>query len=686
MVETESAASRSPTSTVPSSPEQAAPPTMPATAADEDEPKGFVVVGPSSLSLHDDVHFSYRESDWALDLKSTDIGTVAEIELRPSGGQHQPADHNAVDWALLLTPDDDGGGGDSGRIVIPLPLVAPVERSAPLADATHGAKQFLVDQALSLAGRRIPKAEPPAEQPRNSSLHRQLIWAEHGAAVGVRYLASLQVGGMQVGSGAAASKDLCLTDLSARTVDTDDALVGCGELLRVLETEASQGQHWAEWLGGSEHRSVACADVWPTAVLNEATVATALRAARVHTNCFLDVGLGVSIVEEGGELYLQLPVAADGVAALRDRLVSTVRAAAAPPARGGAMSKLSAKISTKAAFFVVCICLGWYQSSAAPLLLAACVHSACYLLNDMATCERKWVKLEQQFAAWSQHQQHASLTSPELQQLLSRDGPWRGQYEECLSSTRAQAGRSSSQAAALALLLSAGWLVAELFYSPDTVPVEPELLLSAAVASGAVVAVLWMAAGLTARVQDQSGHLYEIHRLAVEVLARELAAESGCGRAAVLNAKVEFEMEYGLVKEFMSLNGAIDGCTILECRVTRSHALTATTMLLPALAKELQPEAAVLLCTPVWLCICVVTCATAFSAMATDAQLWLSPTWVTVTNVQELLAASRRVVIASCKQGTLGVVMFAVILRAVQLHRATVAADARWATKREPWP
>ena len=130
------------------------------------------------------------------------------------------------------------------------------------------------------------------------------------------------------------------------------------------------------------------------------------------------------------------------------------------------------------------------------------------------------------------------------------------------------------------------------------------------------------------------------------------------------------------LQEFMALNGAVDGCTILECRVTRSHALTATTMLLPALAKQLNAEVLSLLCTTGWLCVCATTCVSAFAVLASDAQIWLSPSWMAITDVKELLAASRRVVVASCKQGggTLAVVMLAVLVRAaLQLRNTAVA-------------
>merc|ERR1711907_721691 len=274
---------------------------------------------------------------------------------------------------------------------------------------------------------------------------------------------------------------------------------------------------------------------------------------------------------------------------------------------------------------------------------------------------------EQEFATWSNQQNNNLMVLADLPRLLSRDGPWRGKYEDCLSVTRAQTGRSSSQAAALSLLGAAGWIAAEVFYFPPNEQFGVEQLLAAAIVSGALINVLWMAAGLTWRAQDQSAHLYEIHKLAVEVITRELvnADSSGGERAVVMNAKVDFELEYGLVKEFMALNGAVDGYTILECRVTRSHAITTTTMVLSALAKELA-ELPPTPCTPVWLCTFAITCASACLSLAVDGQLWQSPACIVVADFKELLAATRRVLVASCKQGTLAVVLVAVLVRAFQ--------------------
>ena len=91
--------------------------------------------------------------------------------------------------------------------------------------------------------------------------------------------------------------------------------------------------------------------------------------------------------------------------------------------------------------------------------------------------------------------------------------------------------------------------------------------------------------------------------------------------------------------------------------------------------KELDAEVLSLLCTTGWICVCATTCASAFAVLASDAQIWLSPSWMAITDVKELLAASRRVVVASCKQGggTLAVVMLAVLVRAaLQLRNTAV--------------
>eukprot|EP01052_Picozoa_sp_SAG31_P004008 SAG31_NODE_161_length_21899_cov_16.832844_8_plen_697_part_00 len=671
---TEEVDGTSPCTSAPSSPEQTE-----GVAAE----KGWQVVAPSTLELHGDSHrFSYRQSVWEFSTAVDDVATVVELELLPSSGQGAPENHNAEEWLLTLTPKadeqiNDLDGCESDRVVIPLPLVKLTAAHPPRSDPKAAAliTQYIVDQALSLVGHSSP--QPAATDPpptKHAPLKRRVLLADHGVAPG-RYLASLSVGRCQVGAGAAALKQIFVNDLSTRFGGTNSTLLGHKELLHIVEREAKQGQRWREWLNGSEANTISCDEVWPSkaGTLDKATVVSTLRAARVHSDCFIHSKSGIAAVNHRGVLLLQLPAKKDEIRVLHDRLLSTETHLKSTS--GSKDSVITSallcfdRISAKTFFFVHCVCLCLYQSSVSPLLMAVCVHSAGCLLNEMAACEHKWVVLEQEFARWSKQQQAKAIELADLPQLLSRDGPWRGYYEDCLSATRAQACRSSSQAAALALLLAAGMLAVEVFWSSSDEQPAMEQLLATAIACGAIITVLWMAAGLTGRVQDQSAHLYEIHKLAVEVIARELGAADNCNcdRAVVMNAKVDFELEYGLVKEFMTLNGAVDGYTILECRVTRSHAITTTTMVLSALAKELA-ELPPTPCTPAWLCVFAITCASACLSLAVDGQLWQSPAWMVVADFKELLAATRRVLVASCKQGTLAVVLVAVLVRAFQLY------------------
>merc|ERR1712098_1020016 len=77
--------------------------------------------------------------------------------------------------------------------------------------------------------------------------------------------------------------------------------------------------------------------------------------------------------------------------------------------------------------------------------------------------------------------------------------------------------------------------------------------------------------------------------IAVEILTRGLQCAPE-DRSHVHQAQTEFNLEYGLIKEFMSVNQA--GFNVLETRITRSHALTVTTVLLPSLLKHFctRPE------------------------------------------------------------------------------------------------
>ena len=103
----------------PSSPEQQAKGTP--------EEEGFVVVGPSSFSLHSG-GFSYRDLSFELCLKNGgDIGTVAEVRLLvPPSVSDSSIDRDGPEWVLVLKEDEDGNNSfvdnNKTQIRIPLPL------------------------------------------------------------------------------------------------------------------------------------------------------------------------------------------------------------------------------------------------------------------------------------------------------------------------------------------------------------------------------------------------------------------------------------------------------------------------------------------------------------------------------------------------------------------------------------
>eukprot|EP01051_Picozoa_sp_SAG22_P015182 SAG22_NODE_1950_length_3271_cov_3.362547_2_plen_739_part_00 len=712
---------------------------------DDDAAKGFVLVaGPPPLNLHssDAAGFSFRSTAWSLAL-GADANAVAEVKLLvPAGGHGLAAKAAGGSWALLVS----GPGPDEARTI----LLAP---------------------------------RPATADGDDSLLSRPVIFADHGLRAGAgEVTVCLQIGGCQVGTGPEARKTARFADLSAAAAPAKAGLQA------LLEAEAGRSQHWAEWAAGSAHRRVPCAAVWPAGVPSRATIEAALLLGRVHPDCFVgpsDCGHvaclpGPALVSSassdidatgswlasglldlvgggggggGGDgMQLQLPAETAKVVALRDRLLESAELESAagqalPPrtsaSRAAAAAVAAALLAPKAVLLVLCAGLAAVQQSAAPLLLAACLHCAARLLGDMAACEQKWLALETAFAAWQQQQQQRTgggaggLRVPDLPRLLSPDGPWRGNYEEACRFTAAQSGRSSTQAAALALLLGAGWFAAELHYD-DSPPggdpaaalaaaaVGPDVLLCAGLVAAVVALVLWQAAALTTRQTDQSANLYTLHLLKVEVLARALqpvghgppqplpqprrsrggdtddtddvaaaaaaaAAEAVVAAAqtqrqteqhqhqqrvaAAMAAKAAFEMEYALVKEYMALNAATaNGCFTLlpECRVTRPHALTAATVALPAVLRQLtgRPGAAVLLGSSVWLCFALALAAAVFAVLSAAApELWPSRGWLACT-ARETAAASRRIVATSCRQGTLVVVAAAVVVRAVQLHRA----------------
>jgi len=219
-------------------------------------------------------------------------------------------------------------------------------------------------------------------------------------------------------------------------------------------------------------------------------------------------------------------------------------------------------------------------------------HAASAILQSMSACEEAWRRLESSFTKWRQERETGNVTMQvsDIPQLLARDGPWRGNYEDACTITCKQAARPTTQASALALLMCAGWFAMELWYSDV---VQAEVFVGTAVAWLSAIIVLWQAASLTSHMQDQSKNLFELHKMALEILMHELKQTQPSSRAAsdlATHVQREFELEYALIVEYMKVQA--NGFSLLDFRITRSHALTATTVLLPSLMKHmwLRPE------------------------------------------------------------------------------------------------
>lgn len=131
------------------------------------------------------------------------------------------------------------------------------------------------------------------------------------------------------------------------------------------------------------------------------------------------------------------------------------------------------------------------------------------------------------------------------------------------------------------MALCTGWFTIELYYSTN---LAMDTILGACTACVVAVAILWQAAALTTQMQDQSVKLFELHKIAVEILTRGLQCEDPTEVKGVKDAQTEFYLEYSLIKEFMTVNQG--GFKLLEFRVERSHALTMTTVLVPSLLKH----------------------------------------------------------------------------------------------------
>ena len=357
-----------------------------ASLAEEEEvhlaTRGFVVVGSHAPFSLPDGGFSFRQSGWELRGGSGggDVNAVAEVRLVPSRREDPAAAPSqaaaAASWALVLVTSEDKEG-----------------------TAAAAGKEL-----------RIP-LEQSAGQGAASELCRSVIFADHGVLAGVRYSISLQIGDFQVGAGSDASKVVRFLDLSAAAAPAQAGL------LALLNAEAVKGQQFAEWVVGSEHRTVPCATVWPAGVPSRDAIEAALRCGRVHADCFLGaedghvalIGDAEGAEEEvaagggggggatdmlskltrilaaattggtggGGGLQLQLPAETAKVAALRDRLLlqPTTAAVAAPPPQQSTAAFLAGLLAPEALFFSLCTILAVAQCGAAMHRCGAAGHA-----------------------------------------------------------------------------------------------------------------------------------------------------------------------------------------------------------------------------------------------------------------------------------------------------------------------
>jgi len=311
-------------------------------------------------------------------------------------------------------------------------------------------------------------------------------------------------------------------------------------------------------------------------------------------------------------------------------------------------------------FSALCCVLSVVYGSMGPLALAGCIHCAALLLSKMTACEERWNHLEASFVQWRQ-QETANDSLTKLQKLLSRDGPWRGNYEDAVHYTRLHAGQPKTQAAALALALCSLWWSAELLYGGT---VQEDVLLCAATTWTAALVVLWKAATLTSKMQDQSVHLYELHRMAVEIVAGVLHSSDSGLVEQVQRAHSEFQLEYNLIREFMTVQKWNAGFTLLECRISRGHAMTLTTAVVPSIVKSVcvRPEVSALASFQQlgWIAIATVTFASALCTLcASSSRSSSSCKWI---------QSGSQLLQSFAKQKPLIVVLAALVAHTMQRH------------------
>jgi len=299
------------------------------------------------------------------------------------------------------------------------------------------------------------------------------------------------------------------------------------------------------------------------------------------------------------------------------------------------------------------------------LALLVCVQCAGQVLSAMADCEERWGALEASFDNWrkerGQREDDVDGTGlDELPRLLSVDGPWRGNFEDASRFSRQRSALASSQAATLAVALCAGCFGLEVCSTSRAPP--SDAMLGCTVAWGCALAVVWAAAALTDRMHYQDAHLYELYKLAVERLTPHHRRGGKCAEMARA-AQAAFCLEYGLVKEFVSLSQLRSGFALLGCRITRTHALSITGVLSSTLVNRWSACSTISggLSTLLMLAAAAVT-------LATDARLTTSRS-MHLSMLVDSGYALQRLTRACCTQKTLVAVVAVLVARALQCLR-----------------
>jgi len=347
------------------------------------------------------------------------------------------------------------------------------------------------------------------------------------------------------------------------------------------------------WLLGRSS-TVECEALWPESGWSHhaSAVEAALQSWRLHSDNFVNPTNGIAIAaDQDGGLTLVLPRDAAALGELKERLkerllldpahTTTTHAKPADAGDSAALMMIDAVLEPGTLFAGLCLTLAVTQRSVAPLALAASTQCAAGLLGVLVDCDKRWGETQQRFAAWQEAVKGRAVSLDELPHLFSRDGPWRGNYEDACFFTKARAARASTHARALAVALCSVWH-AYLGYAHKGAT-EPAMVLCAGITWMSAACLLFHAAVLTERMQNQSLNLYELHRVAVQSLTGELQATGD--NVTLQRVQSQFELEYGLITEYMRLNAA--GFTLLETKVTWSMAVTMTTVLLPSMARHL---------------------------------------------------------------------------------------------------